>query len=275
MNKRNKGITLIALIITIIILLILAGIVFSLTLTQNSLMDKTKDVAREYEKGEIIERIIIDLADAQAEELSKGNTIQKDKIEEILDKYGEITKNDDDSIKGVVPDGKDFEISVEEVWQGPIEQIAGLYKNGTLVYNWNELQERNIIKVTDRSAVAVEDNVNLLDGDLIIDKDILEIGENGFNTCTKLTSITNNGKLKKVGNRAFAFDYGVECELRSAKLYCEDLEISNAFINCNKLENVIFNGNVKLLGHNIVVQCSQIKNFIVTGQVEKIQGRYY
>lgn len=48
MFKKEKGITLIALVVTIIILLILAGVTLSLALNDNGLFDKTKDAADKY-----------------------------------------------------------------------------------------------------------------------------------------------------------------------------------------------------------------------------------
>lgn len=48
MLKGQKGITLVALVITIIILLILAGVTISLTLGENGIFDLTKRAAGNY-----------------------------------------------------------------------------------------------------------------------------------------------------------------------------------------------------------------------------------
>lgn len=48
MLKNQKGITLVALVITIIVLLILAGITISLTLTQGGLIDRAQEAGRNY-----------------------------------------------------------------------------------------------------------------------------------------------------------------------------------------------------------------------------------
>lgn len=48
MFKGQKGITLVALVITIIILLILAGVTISLTLGDNGIFNKTKNAAQNY-----------------------------------------------------------------------------------------------------------------------------------------------------------------------------------------------------------------------------------
>ena len=48
MLKGQKGITLVALVITIIILLILAGVTISLTLGKNGLFDSAKRATQNY-----------------------------------------------------------------------------------------------------------------------------------------------------------------------------------------------------------------------------------
>ena len=44
MLKKQKGITLIALVVTIVVLLILAGVTISLLLDENGIITKSKDV---------------------------------------------------------------------------------------------------------------------------------------------------------------------------------------------------------------------------------------
>ena len=48
MLKKQKGITLIALVVTIVVLLILAGVTISLLLDENGIIKKSKDARREY-----------------------------------------------------------------------------------------------------------------------------------------------------------------------------------------------------------------------------------
>ena len=49
LEKKQKGITLIALVITIIVLIILAGVAINLTLGQNGLLNRTKEAREKYE----------------------------------------------------------------------------------------------------------------------------------------------------------------------------------------------------------------------------------
>ena len=48
MFKGQKGITLVALVITIIVLLILAGITISLTLGQNGIINRAQEAGKNY-----------------------------------------------------------------------------------------------------------------------------------------------------------------------------------------------------------------------------------
>ena len=53
--KNAKGITLVALVVTIVILLILAGVTITMTLGQNGLFTRAKAVIKEYEQAEVRE----------------------------------------------------------------------------------------------------------------------------------------------------------------------------------------------------------------------------
>ena len=51
MLKGQKGITLVALVITIIVLLILAGITISLTLGQDGILKKAEEAGKNYQQA--------------------------------------------------------------------------------------------------------------------------------------------------------------------------------------------------------------------------------
>ena len=61
--KEKKGITLIALVITIIVLLILAGVTIASLTGENGILTQTTKAKEESEKAEIIEQIQLDIAD--------------------------------------------------------------------------------------------------------------------------------------------------------------------------------------------------------------------
>ena len=59
-EKEIKGITLVALVITIIVLLILSGVAISFTIGDNGIFRKAQDATKIYENAQKNEKIEID-----------------------------------------------------------------------------------------------------------------------------------------------------------------------------------------------------------------------
>ena len=100
LRKENKGITLVALVITIIILLILAGISIS-ALTNTGIFEKAKDAK---EKSEVAEKQQSETLDSYEEELNKYTS---DNLEENIGvKFEKNTElHDKNGAKIIVPAG--------------------------------------------------------------------------------------------------------------------------------------------------------------------------
>ena len=91
MIRSKKGITLIALVITVIVLLILSGISLSLTLGENGILTKAREAKIQNEIGE--EKEIILFAANAAKMKNKNNLLQyKELNEELEDKNVTLTK---------------------------------------------------------------------------------------------------------------------------------------------------------------------------------------
>lgn len=66
MLKENKGVTLVALVITIIVLLILAGVTLSMVVGNNGLFQRAKDSDAAMAAATAVEKVSLAVADAQA-----------------------------------------------------------------------------------------------------------------------------------------------------------------------------------------------------------------
>ena len=126
-TKGNKGITIIALIITIVVLLILAGVTIDLVVGNDNLFDKAKSTqkiqtvagikeALELEKVDIqVESKKVDL-DTYLEQISTGkknyNLSSKEKVDE---KNAEIIVNDEYKFLVKDKENGDVEITYEGV----------------------------------------------------------------------------------------------------------------------------------------------------------------
>ncbi|MCI8617009.1 MAG: hypothetical protein HFJ60_01945 [Clostridia bacterium] len=116
-KKSNKGITLIALVITVIILLILAGISIS-SLTGSGLFKKAEDAKYKTERAEIIEKARIDIFEKQTE--NKGVFSEND-LKEILKEYGNITSTQESILDEILTTlNKKHQIKVSEIWEGEL-----------------------------------------------------------------------------------------------------------------------------------------------------------
>ena len=56
--KKQKGITLVALVVTIVVLLILAGVALNLVLGENGIITRAKESAKAMEEKNIYDQII-------------------------------------------------------------------------------------------------------------------------------------------------------------------------------------------------------------------------
>ena len=135
--KEKKGITLVALVVTIIVLIILAGVTLNIVLDQNGIIEKTQEARRESEKAEIIEQIQLDIADKKIE---NQGSINEDEFYEILRKYGTISADETTltTTKG------NYEILISDIYDGnvvPIERKSNNLINldeleyGVMIYN--------------------------------------------------------------------------------------------------------------------------------------------
>jgi len=86
MNREESGITLIALVITIIVLLILAGISIAMLTGENGILAKADDATRETEIAEAKEQAKLDIVEWTAKQLEEGKeaSVSNIIIQEIL-----------------------------------------------------------------------------------------------------------------------------------------------------------------------------------------------
>ena len=85
LNKKNKGITLVALVITIIILLILAGISIS-ALTNTGIFQKAKDAQTKSDLAEAKEKMTLLLNEWQMDHVTSTKTLETFLQEKVTDK---------------------------------------------------------------------------------------------------------------------------------------------------------------------------------------------
>ena len=113
--KQEEGITLIALVVTIVVLLILAGISLNLVLGQNGVIGKAKDAKNSTEKGQAQDEVNLAINYLQIEDAT--STLTQEERRKILE--DELRKISADSSVSISGDGfkiihKKYEFFVDE-----------------------------------------------------------------------------------------------------------------------------------------------------------------
>ena len=148
-NKKEKGITLIALVITIIILLILAGVTISTLTGNNGLIEKAKESKTKAEIAKVKEEIQTDILGKEVE--NKGN-ISEDNLKEILERYGTLSE-EEKLIDKTLKTKENYEIKVSDILNEIAKEdepenpttvtvanapdIDGFNKNNTYYVSWD------------------------------------------------------------------------------------------------------------------------------------------
>ena len=108
--KKQNGITLISLVITIIVLLILAGVSINAMIGNNGILANAQDATKQYELESLKEQVSLDLLN---EEIS-GEELTEEKLYTILSKYGTV-QYEDYLLAGTVTTEKGLEITISEI----------------------------------------------------------------------------------------------------------------------------------------------------------------
>ena len=141
--RKERGITLIALVVTVIVLIILAGVSISLVLGENGIVNKAKKAKENTELAKVEEETSLNELAKQIEETSGGTT------------------NPPETIK-----------TVEEVKGG------NYFDKATTIKDSNG----NLIKVPQGFKIAEDSGINVTEGIVIEDNDIIDgIGNNRGN----------------------------------------------------------------------------------------------
>jgi len=113
---QKDGITLIALVITIIVLIILAGVSINLVLGENGIITKSKESSKDYKVGKTLEKLELEKSNLYTEKEGAiptvGEYVQHLIEKEIITTVDVI--NIEDEIKHIIVDGFIFLVEKEE-----------------------------------------------------------------------------------------------------------------------------------------------------------------
>ena len=222
MKRKNKGITLIALVITIIVLLILAGVTISTLTGDNGLITKAGDAKLQSEIAE--EKDIISISAIQAQAENKQGVLEENKFSEALNtnsKAGNkasIISEDIGSFTVKFESNRYYEVDKS----GNISHIENVTGEKTLtvqcVNSKNEvLREYEYLVLTDRysklppSINKYESSEEKIEGEITENKTIQVLYYLICNDDTTLvfTGLDSNGNITTNENEIVSYIYWV------------------------------------------------------------------
>lgn len=200
MYRKERGVTLIALVITIIVLIILAGVTITSITGEDSITNETKETRAQAERESIIEKIEADLL---TEKTKTGKTPTKDQLKELI-KEKEYNKEEPGENDFVTKDGG-YTINYDEIigWkeEEKLPTVGELKINDYVKYMDKKGVERECIVLYDKE-YNQKNNTNY--GVQIITSDIVEnvtLGDENFEKSIE----SYNNALQLLYNKAQEF----------------------------------------------------------------------
>ena len=278
-QKSNSGITLIALVVTIIVLLILAGIAISMLSGDNSILQKTTETKEINGEAEIKEKIQL----AYMASYGADGNMDPTKF------FNELNKMDGTTVIGPVSNGKAaFPITVitkkntyEIDDKGNVETITpGLYYAGTneMIMSWEELIDSSSEMLTLNNGVLTKSTFNVSNKvdkkgntvgnqnvKLVIAPGVTSISESGMWRISQLAEVKLPNTIESIGNYAFS----ESPDLKSVTVL-SGVVGEGAFRRENRLEEVILCNQVTSIQNSAFESNSKLKNIDIPDSVTTI-----
>ena len=293
--KRGNGVTLIALAVTIIVMLILAGVTIS-TLTGNSGITtkaskaKTKsylaNIKEEYElylsEKRMDDEYDLDTLYANDKTIRyEGNEVGTG-IAEICSSIKKGDEKKFEIIKGkiyyvsqdknVIPIAVElgFSINQYEITDGGVLKSSSM--NLYLVDNDGHLdlsEYEGKIKTIEAGAfskVEIESGINPLQS-IVLPKGITTIGDDAFSYNTSLTSIKIPNTVTSIGKRAFQGCTNLtSIEIPDTVTYIGDY----CFSGCNRLQKIKLSKKIQTINQRLLQGCSSLTEIEIQEGVKSI-----
>lgn len=293
--KRENGVTLIALAVTIIIMLILAGATISILtgnsgITTNASKAKTKsylaDIKEEYElylsEKRMDDEYDLDTLYAndktiryEGNEVGSGITEICSSIKKGDEKKFEIIKGKIYYVsqdKKVIPIAVElgfsinpYEITDDGVLRSSAMNLYLVDNNGNLDLSEYEGKIKKI-EAGAFSKVEIESGITPLSS-IVLPKGITTIGDDAFSYNTTLTSIKIPNTVTTIGKRAF---YGCT-NLTSIEIPDSVTDIGEyCFWDCNRLQKIKLSKKIRTIYNGLLEGCSSLTEIEIPEGVEYI-----
>jgi type II secretory pathway pseudopilin PulG len=293
--KQEKGITLIALVVTIVVLLILAGVSISLVLNNNGVISKAKDSKNSTERGQAQDEVNLAINYLQIEDATSTLT-QEDRRKILEDELRKISADSSVSISG---DGfkiihKKYEFFVDEdlnvsdsekkfdatewdkkaapedifIWKSDDPNNADY---GVVIGYKKNVDNYTILRFPSR-CTKVTNDWNVIYSDIYHDTGD---DQKTIRSYTKnILKVELPDTVKELGEAAFGVSDQAAFDFSSL----ERIELSKglskieayAFYNCEKLKYVKMSDNITEIGSYAFYGCKALESITIPEGVKEI-----
>lgn len=300
-NSKEKGITLIALVITIIVLLILAGVSITMITGNNSILTRAGEAKNRTKETGIIENISLAYNSGKIEKYVGTKSLSETMEEELAKIYGEdnVEVNDNgDNTYTVTINSEEYNIedgkvekagpvvnpydpdgwrgawvypTTEGEWSDVIREKSALPQNYEIIAKLYEVNEGNIncsLVIEGQGEISGVSNILVpIPVKVIICDGITSIGEDTFMDSTNLKSIKMSSSVTSIGIGAFDGCTGL------TSIIVPDSVISigeSAFGGCTGLTNIKISNSVTSIKDYTFAGCRGLNYIKIPDSVTSI-----
>ena len=309
LKKQVKGITLIALVVTIIVLLILAGVAISLSIGNNGIFTRAQDAAVRHENASVYEQLQFVIADYQMDD------IENNRESEIMSKLKLDGYVNEDNIlnierlmgrrlntgNGSLEDGDVYVLEQREVTASSVTSDVNENMKYYLIYYDDEKIDANLglafegkeeLEPTDPSLFEVSGNGTIrisvedfYSKDDSVNVEVLVIPEkiDGI-TVTKIDFM---GQVQNLSVKKIIMPDTVKSIAQFGMTGfkgIEEIKLSNslesigseAFMGCSRLKTIEIPSTVNKIGYSAFDGCTNLKEIYINRNLNEIEiDNYY
>lgn len=265
--SEKRGITLISLVITIIALLILAGVSIAMLTSDNGIITNAqkskisttfstyKEEVELYKNSKIVENTNFLENTLEASKISLSYNTKKEEekgnIKNII-----TTINDKDLEKFEIIKGK-LLINTKDKNEIKVAQSLGIQVNPY------DITEEGELLSSDGNLLLVDEN-----GTLKIPDTVTKIGEGAFAQVAGLKTIIIPGSVKEIGTNAFTNNLTLETVIME-----EGVQIigTTAFSNCQKLKNISMPESLLEIKYGAFYKCLLVEKIKIPSKITRIE----
>ena len=267
---RASGITLIALVVTIVVMLVLAGVSISLLTGDNGVITKSKETKITAMLSSYVEQYELFITAKKMENsefYEESLTAGKNSIY-----YNTKTSNSEKSIKDIINGISDEYLEKLEIIKG--KMIINTQDRQLIKIAQNVGIEPNPYVIENGELMSNDGNLLLVDenGTLTLPGSVTKIGTGAFSNVNGLKTIIIPGTVKTIGKNAFRNNSTLESVI--IEYGVETIEES-AFQSCTNLKEVSLPDTIKTMGRYVFTSCTSLTKIEIPKEIEDINGMLF